>query len=68
MYTGKRNYKINIASFQKFINMVLLPTLVSRIPVTVGSPHSISAMSAWRLMKIAGFEYSKINKGYVDGP
>ena len=68
MHTGKRNCKINIASFQKFINMVLLPTLASRIPVTVGSPHSISAMSAWRLMKIAGFEYSKISKGYVDGP
>ena len=67
MHTGKRNCTINIASFQKFINMVLLPTFASRIPVTVGSPHSISAMSTWRLMKIAGFEYSKISKGYVDG-
>ena len=67
MHTGKRNCTINIASFEKFINMVLLPTLASRIPVTVGSPHSISAISAWRLMKIAGFEYSKISKGYVDG-
>ena len=61
--TAKRNSDLTVAKFKNWINSHLLPSIQNSQP----SQSKIVSVTAWKLMKKAGFQYSQISKGFVDG-
>ena len=60
--TAKRNSDLTVAKFRNWVNSHLLPSIHSP-QISLGI---IGSVTAWKLMKKAGFQYSQISKGLVD--
>ena len=62
--TVKRNSTLNLLTVMKWVNDDLLPSL--HLPESYHNSF-ISRTTCWRWMVSLGFDYSKYQKGYVDG-
>ena len=62
--TVKRNSTLNLLTVMKWVNDDLLPSL--HLPESYHTSFT-SRTTCWRWMVSLGFDYSKYQKGYVDG-
>ena len=63
--TAKKNNRVTVSRFCKWFNEVCIPAHI--LSLAPNSPKSISRVTAWRWMQDLGFEFSRYQKGYVDG-
>jgi transposase len=62
METSKRNSKLSISTFCRWVNN----ELVTSMSLPPSYPKSISRVTAWRWMCSLGFRFSGHQKGYID--